>query len=49
MPEGAYGLIELVLVFGIVVAFLTWEVVKTRRAVRRDRENAAQSRREETL
>lgn len=38
MEEGGYALIEMLLVFGGVLAFLVWEFVSVRRARRRDRE-----------
>ena len=39
--QTAFGLIEMVLVFGIVLALLVWELVRTRRALKADRERAA--------
>jgi hypothetical protein len=41
MLQGAFGLIEMALVFGIVLALLVWELVRTRRAQKADRERAA--------
>lgn len=35
-------LIEMVLVFGGVLAWAVWEVISTRRSLRRDREASAQ-------
>jgi hypothetical protein len=37
-----YGLVELVLVFGLVLGFGIWQLVSVRREIRRDREKAKQ-------
>jgi hypothetical protein len=37
MDEGVYGLIEMALVFGGVLAFLVWELASLRRSRRGDR------------
>ncbi|MEO6744931.1 MAG: hypothetical protein ABIS28_01315 [Caldimonas sp.] len=39
-----YGLIELGLVFGSVLALAVWELIRLRREMRRDRERAEQVR-----
>ena len=41
MLRSAFGLIEMLLVFGIVLALLIWELARTRRALKADRERAA--------
>ena len=41
-----FGLIEMALVFGIVLALLIWELVRTRRALKADRERAAREKTE---
>lgn len=41
MDSGSYGIIEIGLVFGALLAFATWELVRNRRALarlRRDRD-----------
>lgn len=38
MPENAFGLIEMLLVFGIVLGLAVWQLVSVRRAMRRDRD-----------
>jgi cytoskeletal protein RodZ len=38
-----YGLVELVLVFGLVLGFGIWQLVSVRREIRRDREKAQQA------
>ena len=40
MSESLYGLVEMLLFFGVLLAFLTWQLVVTRRSVRKDRERA---------
>ncbi len=40
MPESAYGLIEMGLTYGVVLAFLIWQLVKTRASIRADKEKA---------
>jgi hypothetical protein len=40
MPESAYGLIEMALSFGVVLAFLIWQLIRTRQGLRADRERA---------
>ena len=44
MPQSAYGLIEMALSFGVVLAILIWQLVTTRRGLRADRERAARER-----
>jgi hypothetical protein len=46
MPERAYGLIEMTLSFGVVLGILLWQLVKTRAAVKADRERAERERAE---
>ena len=46
MPEGAYGVIEMTLSFGVVLAILFWQLAKTRAAVKADRERAAREKAE---
>jgi hypothetical protein len=36
--EISYGVIELGFVFGVVLAFAVWELVRVRREIRRDAE-----------
>jgi hypothetical protein len=36
----SYGLIEMVLFFGVLLAFLIWQLIVTRRSIREDRERA---------
>lgn len=38
-----YGLVELVLVFGLVLGFGIWQLASVRREIRRDREKARQA------
>jgi hypothetical protein len=40
MPQWAYGLIEMSLTYGVVLSFLIWQLVKTRAALKADREKA---------
>lgn len=40
MGESAYGLVEIVFSFGVVLAILIWQLVVTRRSIREDRERA---------
>jgi hypothetical protein len=40
MLRNALGLIEMTLTFGVVLAFLVWELLKTRRALKVAREKA---------
>ena len=47
MPESAYGLIEMTLSFGAVLAILLWQLVKTRAGVKADRERAAREKAEQ--
>jgi hypothetical protein len=35
--QWSYGVIELALVFGAVLALAVWELISVRRAIRRDR------------
>jgi hypothetical protein len=44
MPQSAYGLIEMALSFGVVLAILIWQLVPTRKGLRADRERAARER-----
>ena len=44
MPQSAYGLIEMTLSFGVVLAILIWQLITTRRGLRADRERAARER-----
>jgi hypothetical protein len=44
MPQSAYGLIEMALSFGVVLAILIWQLVTTRKGLRADRERAARER-----
>jgi hypothetical protein len=41
MPQSAFGLIEMIFSFGVVLALLIWELVRTRRALKADRERSA--------
>ena len=41
MPQSAFGLIEMTFSFGVILALLIWELVRTRRALKADRERAA--------
>jgi hypothetical protein len=41
MPQSAYGLIEMIFSFGVVLALLVWQLVVTRRGVMADRARAA--------
>lgn len=41
MPQSAFGLIEMTFSFGVILALLIWELVKTRRALKADRARAA--------
>lgn len=38
MSENAFGLIEMLLVFGIVLGLAVWQLVSVRRAMRGDRD-----------
>ena len=40
MSESLYGLVEMLLFFGVLLAFLIWQLVVTRRSLRKDRELA---------
>jgi flagellar biosynthesis/type III secretory pathway M-ring protein FliF/YscJ len=40
MSESLYGLVEMLLFFGVLLAFLIWQLVVTRRSLRNDRERA---------
>jgi hypothetical protein len=40
MPESAYGLVEMGLTYGVVLAFLIWQLVKTRASIRADKKKA---------
>jgi flagellar biosynthesis/type III secretory pathway M-ring protein FliF/YscJ len=40
MSESLYGLVEMLLFFGVLLAFLIWQLVVTRRSLRKDRERA---------
>ncbi|WP_375462104.1 hypothetical protein [uncultured Enterovirga sp.] len=37
MDEGSYGLIELLLVFGLLLGWAVWDIVRTRRELSRMR------------
>jgi hypothetical protein len=39
--SSAYGFVELVFAFGVVLAVLIWQLIVTRRSLREDRERAA--------
>jgi len=41
MSGHAFGLIELLLVFGVVIAWALWEIRSTNRSLRDDRDKAA--------
>ena len=47
MPQSAYGLIEMTLSFGVVLAILIWQLVTTRKGVKADRERAAREKAEQ--
>jgi hypothetical protein len=38
--SSAYGLIDIVLFFGVILAFLIWQLIVTRRSIRQDLERA---------
>jgi hypothetical protein len=40
MSESLFGLVEMLLFFGVLLAFLVWQLVVTRRGLRKDRERA---------
>jgi cytoskeletal protein RodZ len=40
MSESLYGLVDMLLFFGVLLAFLIWQSVVTRRSLREDRERA---------
>lgn len=46
MPQSAYGLIEMIFSFGVVLALLVWQLIVTRRGVMADRARAAKERAE---
>ena len=46
MPQSAYGLIELIFVFGGVLSFLVWELVRTRRGMKAEKDRAAREKAE---
>ena len=48
MGESAYGLVEIVFAFGVVLAILIWQLVVTRRSIREDRERAEREAGDET-
>ena len=43
--EWSYGVIELAFVFGVVLALAVWELIRVRRAMRRDDEGRRHDRR----
>ena len=45
MSEGPFGVIELVLVFGGVLGFAVWELMRNRRALARLRDSRESDRR----
>ena len=49
MPQSAYGLIEMTLSFGVVLAILIWQLIATRKGLRADRERAARERAEREI
>ena len=46
MPQSAYGLIEMGLTYGVALAFLVWQLVRTRASIRADKERAAREKAE---
>jgi len=46
MDDSSFAIVEMTFSFGVVLAWLVWELVKTRREIRRDREKAARERSE---
>jgi hypothetical protein len=45
--DGSYGLVEMVFSFGVILAFLIWQLVVTRRSIREDRERSKREARDE--
>jgi hypothetical protein len=38
--SNAYGLVEIVFSFGVILAILIWQLIVTRRSIREDRDRA---------
>lgn len=47
MSESLYGLVEMLLFFGVLLVFLIWQLIVTRRSLRIDRELARRDARDE--
>ncbi len=49
MPDSSgYGLVETILFFGVILAFLIWQLIVTRRSIREDLERAQREPRDES-
>jgi hypothetical protein len=46
--SSAYGLVEMVFSFGVILAILIWQLIVTRRGIREDRDRARRESPDET-